>query len=195
MFLCEDLYGNLDIIKYYFNVFKDDYEIENEISNLDKYSSKLPLKNKVLKIFNITERAYKILQIGFDPYKIILFLHSSFHSKITILHDFESDYGKDVKLKGCLDFLTVRFSDRIQFVNMKIRESLNNIVTYSFEKYNIIDINIFEEIYFRLAYYISNNNTLIICNQGLGINTVLNDLLKINYNFENMYIFNFIFIK
>ena len=74
MFIYDDLERNFDIITYYFKIFKEDYKIENEICKLSRNSS-ISLKNKVSKLFDISNRVSKILQVGFDPYKIIIFLN------------------------------------------------------------------------------------------------------------------------
>ena len=190
MFIYDDLERNFDIIKYYFTIFKDEYKIENEFNNLTLDISSY-LRKKVSKLFDVSNRVSKILQIGFDPYKIIIFLYSSDYSKITILHNTFSDS----KNKECFEFLNVRFSGRLQLIDMKIQKSLSNIVTYSFEKYNIIDMNVYKDVYFRLCYYLSNNKSLLICSSSEDIekNKHLKEILNMIQDIEKMYILNYNF--
>ena len=181
MFIYDDLERNFDIITYYFKIFKEDYKIENEICKLSRNSS-ISLKNKVSKLFDISNRVSKILQVGFDPYKIIIFLNSSFHSKITIL-DCETENTE------CFNFLKLRFPDRLNRIDtIPLRESLNKIVTYSFEKFNIIDIVNFQDVYIRLCFYLSNSKTILLCDQ---YNTNLKEILSFKLLIEDIYIFNY----
>jgi hypothetical protein len=190
----EDFDRNFSYIKYFF------MKLDDKLSDKDfeKLKNNIPLdmhkdREKLINIYHLGKNSSNILQIGFNPYKIVLFLIASQNSLITIVE-------KNNQYNPIIDFLNDNFNLRINFIFEDESKGVETIVTKSFEKFDLIHTNIVENInkILRICFYIANKKTILFYDNNLNfINELISSEILVKnrmylYETENQHVLKFL---
>lgn len=145
-------------------ILHDEYKDQKNFREFNlrnmEFDFKKYLANEFINIFSIGAMSTNILQIGFDEYKVLLFLLSNETSKIKI---FESTN----KSRKNFDYLDNMFPNRISIVYGNPNITVVDYIRKDFDKFDLIHINgpkIYESTRLDVlnCYYVSNKRTFIL---------------------------------
>ena len=144
-----------------------EFNLNNMEINLKQYS-----QNELINIFSIGAISNNILQIGFDEYKVLLFLLSNETSKIKIF-EFTNKSRKN------FDYLNKCFPSRISIIYGNPHLTIVEHIQNNFDKFDLIHVNSSKNYGTRLdilnCYYVSDKKTFILYESLMDI---YSDLLR-----------------
>ena len=178
----EDFDKNFSYIKYFFTKL-DDKLSEKQFEKIKNISIDMHKdREKLINLYHLGKNSSNILQIGFNPYKIVLFLIASRNSLITIVE-------KNNQCIQIIDFLNENFDLRVDVIFGDETKGVETIVTKSFEKFDLIHTNTVENInkIIRICFYIASKKTILLYENSLNF---INDLISSEILVKNrMYLY------
>ena len=165
----KDMYN---IFREHYVYMKDRLKVEDtlyevgSIKSINHLDLNLSTKNRMINIFSLGCSAdlRNILQVGFNPFKTLLLLLSPEQnlSRITVLCEDNRNIESYI-------YLNKYFDNRVNIKVGNIEKSITSLVTDSYLKFNFIMVDNVDNIgnpydkILRLSYYLSDKNTVILC--------------------------------
>lgn len=160
----------MQILEKEYNLQKNllEFNLNNMEIDIKKYST-----NEILNTFSIGAISNNIMQVGFNEYKILLFLLSNQISRIKIF-EFSNKSAKNY------EYLNSVFPDRISIIYGKTNKTIVDYMSNDFGKFDLIhlnNLNNYEIIRLDIlnCYYVSNKKTIILYE---NLQNILLDLIK-----------------